>query len=130
MAKARRVTKERLGVSQKVMADGDGLRSLQVRIPGHQPPGVGGGLLAKDLDQIGQTRCRVGGHVPAEQAQIQSDLVIARPPRVQRGAGRRDLGQTPLDGRVDVFIRWSELESATVQLTPDAAQAALDRCQL
>ena len=86
--------------------------------------------MPKDLDQIGQTRCRVGGRVPAEQAQIQSDLVIARPPRMQRGAGRRDLGQTPLDGRVDVFIRWSELESATVQLTPDAAQAALDRCQL
>lgn len=43
---------------------------------------------------------------------------------------RRDLGQPPLDGGVDVLVRLGELERAGVQLTLDAAQATLDGCEL
>ena len=43
---------------------------------------------------------------------------------------RRDLGQPPLDRGVDVLVRVRQLELAVLQLTLDAAKAALDGRQL
>ena len=49
---------------------------------------------------------------------------------MQRGAGRRELRQPPLDGRVDVFVRLFEIELTGVELALDLAQAALDGGEL
>jgi hypothetical protein len=46
---------------------------------------------------------------------------------VQSGACGRDLGQPALDRGVDVLVGLAELELAFVQLTLDAAKAALDQ---
>jgi hypothetical protein len=48
---------------------------------------------------------------------------------VKGGAGRGDLGQAPLDRGVDVLVGLPEFELTAVQLTLDAAKAALDRRQ-
>ena len=49
---------------------------------------------------------------------------------MQHRPGRRDLRQTPLDRRVDVLVRFAELEVAAVQLSLDAAETSLDRREL
>jgi len=49
---------------------------------------------------------------------------------VQGRACRRDLGQPPLDRGMDVLVRVGQLELAVLQLTLDAAEAALDGRQL
>ena len=49
---------------------------------------------------------------------------------MQGRACRRDLGQPPLDRGVDVLVRVGQLELAVLQLTLDAAEAALDGRQL
>jgi len=45
-------------------------------------------------------------------------------------ACRCDLGQPPLDRGVNVLVRVGQLELAVLQLTLDAAKAALDGRQL
>jgi hypothetical protein len=49
---------------------------------------------------------------------------------VKHRAGRGDLRQPALDRRVDVLIACVKRELAAIELTPDPAQAALDRRQL
>ncbi len=49
---------------------------------------------------------------------------------MQGRACRRDLGQPPLDRGMDVLVRVGQLELAVLQLTLDAAEAALDGRQL
>ena len=49
---------------------------------------------------------------------------------MQRGPGRRELRQPPLDRRVDVFVRLFEIELTGVELALDLAQAALDGGEL
>jgi hypothetical protein len=66
----------------------------------------------------------------AVEPQVQRDLVVPRATCVQGGAGRRDFGQPPLDGRVDVLVGLFEIELTGVELAPDPPETSLDRGQL
>jgi hypothetical protein len=48
---------------------------------------------------------------------------------VEGGPRRRELGQSPLDGGVDVFVGVLELEVARVELPLNPPKATLDRCE-
>jgi len=67
-------------------------------------------------------------HLIAEiKPHVESNLVVAAPRRVQFAAGGADdLGQTPLDIHVNVFVRLRELEFSTVDLKLHSLQAADD----
>lgn len=112
------------------MPDRDRLRSLQVRVSRHQPPRVSLGFDGEHVDQTRQTGGGLGGCIATEKSQVERHLVIARAPGVQGCARRRDLGQPPFNGGVDVFISRVEFELRVVELPLDPAQAALDRRQL
>jgi hypothetical protein len=71
---------------------------------------------------------RSGG--AAVEAKVKRDLVVARAAGVKRGAGRRELGQTALDGGVDVFVGLFEIELTGVELALDPPESAFDRGQL
>jgi len=49
---------------------------------------------------------------------------------VQRGSGKCDLGQPPLDRGVNVLVGIEECKGAGIELFVDAPQASRDRCQL
>jgi hypothetical protein len=49
---------------------------------------------------------------------------------VQRGAGRRQLGEPALDRGVDVLVGLFEIELTGVELAFDPPEPALDRRQL
>jgi hypothetical protein len=117
-------------VCEEVVPDGDRLRALQVRIARHDPAGVALCLRAKSLDHGSNLDCELPGRCSAVEAEVQRDLVVARPARVQRGSGGCDLGQPPFDGGVNVLIGVEEREGAGIELLADAAKATLDRGQL
>ena len=112
------------------MPDGDRLRTLQVRIARHDPAGVALCLRAKSLDHGSNLDCELPGRCSAVEAEVQRDLVVARPARVQRSPGGRYLCQSALDRRVDVLIGIEEDEGAGIELFVDAPQTLCDRCQL
>jgi hypothetical protein len=86
-----------------------------------------------DRESIDDVRDRRHDHRRGRAAvkpNIQRDLVVARPARVQRGAGRRELRQPALDCRVDVFVGLLEIELTGVEFVFDPPEAALDCGQL
>src|SRR5450759_2046588 len=86
-----------------------------------------------DRESIDDVRDRRHDHRSGRAAvkpKIQRDLVVARPARVQGGAGRCELRQPALDCRVDVFVGLLEIELTGVELAFDPPEAALDRDQL
>lgn len=112
------------------MANSDGLRALKVCVTRHNPPGVAVGLPAEGLDDRCDLGHQLAGGGAAVETEVQRDLVVARPARVQRGAGRRDFGEPALDRRVDVLVGVLESEGSRVQLSADAAQPSFDGGQL
>ena len=116
-------------MGEQVVADRHRLRALQVGVAGHRPAGMLAGLDSQRFHDVRDRHDQLRRRHPAVEPQVQGDLVVARPPRVKRGAGGGDLGQSPLDRRVDVLVGCAELELAAVELAPDAAKAALDRRQ-
>jgi hypothetical protein len=117
-------------VGKQVVADGDRLRALEVRVPRHHPVGVPIRLSAKRLNEHGDLGGQLAGGGAAVEAEIQGDLVVARPACMQRSPRRRDLGQAPLDRGVNVFVGVEKLEGAGVELFADSPQAPLDCAQL
>ncbi len=115
---------------KQVVPDRDRLGPLQMRVAGHHPIGVGLGLDGERVDDARDQTHRLRRDSPAVKAQIECNLVIARTASVKRGAGRRQLGQAPLDGSVDVLVSGLKLELARIELFLDAVQAALDGRQL
>jgi hypothetical protein len=114
-------------VREKVVADRHRLGALKVRVAGPHPSRMHAGLGGELIDDAGDRLHEVRGGKPAEQAEVERDLVVARAPGMQRGTSRGDLGQAPFDCRVDVLVAFAELELALVQLALDAAKAALDQ---
>ncbi len=112
------------------MADSDGLRVLKVRITGHRPAGVAVRLPAKGFHNSGDLGRELAGRGSAVETEVERDLVVARPARVQRSPGGCDLGQPPFDRRVDVLVRVEERECARIELLADPAQTSLDGGQL
>jgi hypothetical protein len=115
---------------QKVVAEGDRLRALEVCVAGHQPVRVTFCLDRERVDDIREEQERFVRRVAAVKPEVQGDLVVARPPCVERRAGGRDLGQPALDRGVDVLVCRREFERALVELSLDSAQPALNGRQL
>src|SRR5260221_3759012 len=101
-----------------------------MRVAGHHPTRVTARLGGERLDQLRNRGRQLRRGNPAVQPQVQRDLVVARSPGVQGGAGGRDFGEPSLDGGVDVFVRVFEIEGSRIELALDPTQAALDRREL
>ena len=100
-----------------MVAEGHGLRGLQVREAGHH----GRGMFQRPLHQrhleSGERGVQLVDHVAHEQAEIGCDLVVARARGVQAAGGGSDqLGQAALDIHMDVLERALELEFAALDL--------------
>ena len=130
MPKALGIAEQRLGVGEEVVPQSDRLCTLKVGVTGHDPAGVAVGLRAKSLDYCRDLGRQLAGGRTAVEAEVKRDLVVARPARVQCGTSRSNLGQPPLDRRVDVLVRVEKRKLAGLKLFVDAAQSSLDGCQL
>ena len=74
-----------------------------------------------------QRRVEVAEHVAEVEALVESDLVVARAPRVELPAHRaRDLDETALDVHVDVFELPAEREAAALELRAHGLEALVD----
>lgn len=124
------VAQQRLRVREQVVSDCDRLRALKVGISGHRPGGVLARLGGQGIDSSAYGADHLARSGPAVEAEVERHLVVARPTRVQGGARRRDLGQSPFDDGVDVLVRVEEYELSGIELAFDAAQTSLDGGQL
>src|SRR5579859_5857989 len=112
------------------MAERHRLGPLQVRVARHRPvrmPGRRTGERGHHQRDGLDAGCRRG---PAVEAEVEHDLVVARPAGMERRTRRRDLGQPALDHGVNVLIGVDEIEIARVELALDAPQSTLDRGKL
>jgi hypothetical protein len=127
VADALGVAKQRLGVSQQVVADGHRLRALKMRVAGHHPTGMRPSLPGERLDHVPDGGDELRSSNAAVKPQVQRNLVVARAPCVQRSPGRRDFREPAFDGGMDVLIGVLEFELVRVELALHAAEATLDR---
>jgi hypothetical protein len=88
------------------------------------------GLCADCFDQRSNLSGELAGRRTAIKAEVEGDLVVARPACMQGGPSWRDLREPPLDRRVDVLVGVEERERAGIKLFADAAQSSLDGGQL
>ena len=112
------------------MAHRDRLRALEVRVAGHHPRGVVSSLHGKRVHGPGNSLDQRASRRAGVQPEVERDLVVPRPARVQGGTGRSDLSQPPLDSGVDVLVRLGEGEPALAHLFADGAKAPLNGLQL
>jgi len=115
-------------VRQQVVRQIDGLRALEVRVPGHRPVDVRVGdveqRVLKVADRVPAAQ-RVGSH---EQRHVGGDLVVARARGVQLAAdGAGELRDATLDRHVDVLVCWREREATVIELTLDLVQRPQQR---
>ena len=93
-------------MGKQVVRQQDGLRSLQVCVAGqHEIP-----LCLRHLDEGAhhpeEAVAYLFGGVAGEEAQVEGDLIVAAPPRVQLERNvPGQLPQPPLDRRVNVLVR-------------------------
>ena len=117
VGKGRPVARQHLDIGQHVVAPRDGLGGLQMGEAGHDPIGPGLGLRQKGLHQGGQAGNRGIALVAHPQPEIDGDLIIARPRRVQSACGfADDLFQPGFHIHVDVFQIGPEGETARFNL--------------
>ncbi len=111
------VALEHLIIGKQVMAEQDGLRPLQVGIPGQHHVHGAVGKADEHLLQRGQQFVDLGDLVAQVHPDVQRDLVVPAPRRVQLAAHGADLlDQAALDVHVDVFEGRAELERARYDL--------------
>ncbi len=124
---ARTVAADHLDIGQQVMAEGDGLRRLQVGEARHD----GAGIFLRAVDQ---RRLQIAQHgfeaidlVAHPQPHVECHLVVARARGVQAPARWADqLGEPRLDVEMDVLELGRELELAALDLGTDLLEALLD----
>jgi hypothetical protein len=121
------VALEHFDVGEQVVADGDRLAALEVRVAGHDRGGVFVGLgkerFLEAIDAIQQLTDFMAAIEPG----IRGDLVVARAGGVEFRSGRADpFGQLRLDIHVDVFERRLELEAAAFDVGEDLFESRFD----
>ena len=100
------IAREHFDISQKMVAEGDGLRGLQMGEAGHGGGCVLGGAGGQGQHQVCELGVQRVDRVPHPEAKIGGDLVVAAAGGVQAAAGIADaVGQARLDIHVDVFQR-------------------------
>ena len=125
------VALEHRRIGEQVVAEGDGLRDLQVREAGHHQRGVARRLREQRLLQRIQVPDDLVDLVAQPQAHIGGDLVVARTRRVQALAGvARKLDQAALDVAVHVFVFDRPGELAGADLGAHLRQRAFDGFQV
>src|SRR6266540_597942 len=113
-----------------MVADSYHLRALQVCVTGHWHLRVRFCFRSKLIDYGGHDGDRDLRRLATVEPEIEGDLLVARSARVKRRAGRGQLGQPALDGRMDVLVGVCELEFAIVELLFDLLESVLDVRQL
>ncbi len=114
-----------------MVAEGDRLRPLQVRVTRH-----GNGCVGLGQGHEGQPGPRRlvgerGQLAPQPQANVESDLVVAAPTRVQLAGHPPDrVRQGALDVHVHVLTRHRELEPTCADLSGDRREPPADRAEL
>ncbi len=99
------------------MAEGDGLRRLQMREAGHDGFGMLFGAVEEGGDQVGQQLLGLRKLFLHPEAEVERDLVVARAGGVQAAGGGADQRREPcLDIHVDVFELAGEFEIAAFDL--------------
>ena len=127
VGEAAAVAAEHLDIGQQMMAEGDGLRRLQVGEARHDGRGILLGAIDQRRLQVAQHRLQPVDRVAHPQPDIERDLVVARARGVQPAAGRADqLGEPRLDVEMDVLELGRELEAAGLDLLAHLLQPALD----
>ena len=125
---AREIAREHPEIRKHMVAEQHGLGMLQMRIARHHR--------AEMLLRLGKkhaTQRDVALHERRKQllrikAQIERNLVVARPARMQPGARRADIGrQRRLYGHVDVLIVRVECERPVVHAPLDGRKPPVDR---
>ena len=125
------VAGQHLDISEVVMAEGDGLRRLQMGEAGHHRGRMGQGLLRERELKLGEQTVDRGDLVPDIEAEVGRDLIVARPRRMQlAGEGSDQLGQAALDVQMDVLKGAEEVEGAALDLGRDHVEAARDLVRL
>ncbi len=118
---------EHADVGEEVMGEEHRLGALEVRVPGHRRLTVPFGLVQERRLHGLQRRVEVAEHVAEVEALVESDLVVARAPRVELPAHlARDLDETALDVHVDVFELPAKGESAALELRAHGLEALVD----
>ena len=119
---------EHLGVGHQVMAEGDGLRPLEVGVAGQDGGGVRLRLAAQDAHQLEKLRPQGGGGAPQIEADVQRHLVVAAAPGVEPFARVADAGgQLPFNKGMDVLRILVDGQRAGSEIGGDARQPVLDR---
>ena len=108
-----------------MVAEGYGLGHLQMGKAGHDGLGMGLGFFGKRQLQVFQLSVEMVNRVPDIEAEIRSDLVIARARRMQTAGGFADnVLQALLDIHVNVFKRCRKGERACFDLGLNLVEAA------
>ena len=124
IGEAAAVAGQHLDIGQQMVAEGDGLRGLQMGEAGHRVGGVLGGAVGQGAHHVGDLRVEPVDRVAHPEAEIGGDLVVAAARGVQALAGLADaLGQPRLDVHVDVFEVVDEREAAGLDLGGDGRRA-------
>ncbi len=127
IAQAAAVAPEHLDIGEQVMAEGDGLRRLQMGEARHDGAGIFLGAVDQGGLQVLQLGLEAVDLVAHPQPHIERHLVVARARGVQTPARRADqLGESRLDVEMDVLELGRELERAALDLGPDLGQPLLD----
>ncbi len=110
-----------------MMAEGHGLRGLQMGEAGHHGAGMLQRAAHQRMLERGERGIGLVDDVADIEAEIGRDLVVARARGVQPARGGADqLGQPALDIHVDVFERALEAEIALAHLGQDRVEALGD----
>src|SRR5439155_11167103 len=123
----RAVASKCLDVGQEVMRERDDLRSLQMRVPGHDRLDLVHGAFDQRASEIGDRIVQSRKAVDGEEAQIEGDLVVPAPSGMELpGDLADDVAQPPLDDAVDVFVDARPRERFLLHLLSDSRKAAFD----
>ena len=121
------VPQEHLGVRHQVVAEGDRLRALQVRVAGHDRVGVFLRLVAEDADQLFELADEARARFAERQADVERDLIVPAARRVQPLARVADArGQLALDKGVDVLGVGVDRERAALDVCGDLFELRAD----
>ena len=117
------VPRERPAVGQQVVGQQHRLRLLEVRVARQvRLADIVGAGRQRRLQAADETR-QFGQLPPDPEPKVGGDLVVATPPRVEPGAGvAGQLGDPPLDRRVDVLVGRDEGERAVTHLQLDGVE--------
>ena len=127
VAEASAVARDHLDIGEKVVAEGHGLRGLQMGEARHHGRGFAQGLFGERALQIEQRSFQAVDEVADVKPEIGRDLIVSRARRMQAaGDGTDDFGEPRFDVHVNVFERPRENEGSGTDFLLDLREAFRD----